>query len=79
MATFPPATWQDIFAYPDDDVIAGYREYRPNEPEPGANHAPGYRWGWANRKRDATGEDDGYSAVRSQYYAACPNLIETMH
>ena len=79
MADYPPTCWQDIFAYDDDDVMSGYREYRPTEPEPGANRAAGYRWGWANRKRDTTGEPDPFDGVRRAYIAAVPGLFQTQH
>lgn len=79
MSEFPPKCWQDIFAYDDDDVVAGFREYRLGEPEPGPNRPAGYRWGWANRKRDTTREPDAFDEVRRSYMAAVPGLIPTHH
>lgn len=71
-APFPPRSWLDVAAYPDDDVVSGYREHRMDDPPPGPNRAPGYRWGWANARRDRSGSiDDGYDQVRGDYIAAC--------
>ena len=64
---FPPRNEWDVAAYPDDDVVEGYREWRPDDPEPGENRSPGYRWGWANGRRDRQGGDDGYDRVRQAY------------
>jgi hypothetical protein len=69
-APFPPETWEHIAMYPDDDVTAGYRDWRPDDPPPGPNRSPGYRWGWANARRDRTKEDDGFGAVRHAYINA---------
>lgn len=66
-AVFPPRDEWDIAAYETDDVVAGYREYRRDDPHPGANHSPGYRWGWTNRQKDATGTPDGYEPIRSAF------------
>lgn len=79
MTPFPPTCWQDIFAYDDDEVLAGYRDWRPCELEPGPNHSPGYRWGWANRKRDHTGEDDGMVGVRMAYIRQFPTLLPVLN
>jgi hypothetical protein len=65
-AAFPPTSALDVFFYDEDEVVAGYRGYRPGDPEPGGNRSPGYRWGWANRRVDSTGEDHGYSHVRRE-------------
>jgi len=78
-ATFPPRHWTDIFGYDDDDVVSGYREHRPNDPEPGANRSPGYRWGWANRQRDSSREDDGLDQVRREYIRATKGPFSTTH
>lgn len=66
---FPPRDEWDIAAYPQDDCVAGYRDYRPDDVEPGPNHAPGYRWGWVNRRRDHTSKTDGFDHLRSAYIA----------
>ena len=64
---FPPRDEWDIVAYPTDDVVAGYREHRLDDPEPGENRAPGYRWGWANAQKDATHIPDGMEEMRYAY------------
>lgn len=64
---FPPRDEWDIAAYQTDEVVAGYREYCINDPAPGPNHAPGYRWGWANCRRDVTREPDGLDHVRHAF------------
>ncbi|TPM25696.1 hypothetical protein [Mesorhizobium sp. B2-3-4] len=61
---FPPRDEWDIAAYDTDEVVAGYREYRPEEPQPGENRSPAYRWGWANRRKDMTHQPDGLEDVR---------------
>ncbi len=61
---FPPRDEWDIAAYPTDEVVAGYREYRPDDPAPGPNHSAGYRWGWTNGRRDVTHEPDGFEPLR---------------
>lgn len=66
---FPPRDEWDIAAYNTDDVVAGYREYLPDDLPPGPNHAPGYRWGWTNRRRDVTHEPDGFEPLRFAYIA----------
>lgn len=66
---FPPQSADDIARYADDDVVEGYRDFRLFGVEPGENRAPGYRWGWANAKYDATRWDDGYSWLRHDYIA----------
>ena len=67
---FPPKCIEDIMSYDANETVAGYREYRPDEPAPGPNRAPGYRWGWTNRKRDVTGEPDDFIALRYEYIRA---------
>jgi len=61
---FPPRDEWDIAAYPTDEIVAGYRDHRHDDPEPGPNHSPGYRWGWTNRRRDVTHEPDGFEPLR---------------
>lgn len=64
---FPPRTALDIAGYDLADMVAGYHDYRPEDPTPGPNHSAGYRWGWMNRHRDETLEDDGHEYVRMAY------------
>jgi hypothetical protein len=63
---FPPASSVDVFFYSDDEIVAGYRDYRPRDPEPGANRSPGYRWGWSNARYDRTGQDGGLASIRAE-------------
>lgn len=65
---YPPRDAWDVAAYPTDDCVAGYRDHRIDEPIPGGNHAPGYRWGWVNSRKDATGIPDGFEGIRSAYF-----------
>lgn len=64
---FPPRDEWDVAAYDTDDVVAGYREHRISDPVPGPNHAPGYRWGWTNGRKDATRSPDGFEGLRSAF------------
>jgi len=64
---FPPRDDWDVAAYDTDEVVAGYREHRPDDPAPGDNRSPAYRWGWANCRRDMTHEPDGLDGVRHAY------------
>lgn len=64
---FPPTAPEHIESYPDDDVVSGYRDHCIDDPEPGPNRSPGYRWGWLNARKDATGEADGHEWVRGAF------------
>ncbi|RYE61040.1 MAG: hypothetical protein EOP20_00820 [Hyphomicrobiales bacterium] len=66
-SVFPPRDYLDIINYDGDEVVAGYREWRPADPEPGGNREPGYRWGWANARLDHTKEQDEHGEVRRAY------------
>lgn len=66
---FPPRDEWDIAAYETDDVVQGYRDWRPDDPAPGPNHSPGYRWGWTNGRKDRTSKVDGYEDLRRAYFA----------
>jgi hypothetical protein len=66
-SVFPPRDEWDVAGYDTDEVAAGYRDYSPDMIAPGSNHAAGYRWGWLNRRKDVTGEPDGFEGVRSAY------------
>jgi len=63
---FPPASAVDVFFYSDDEIVAGYRDYRPGDPEPSPNRSPGYRLGWSNAHYDRTGQDGGLGDVRAE-------------
>jgi hypothetical protein len=64
---FPPRDEWDIAAYPDDQVLKGYCEHNLGDEPPGDNHSPGYRWGWANARKDATHAPDGFEQIRYAY------------
>lgn len=64
---FPPRDEWDVAAYETDEVVAGYRGHRIDDPIPGPNHSPAYRWGWANAHKDKTRTQDGFEAVRSVF------------
>ena len=66
-AVFPPRDELDVAAYDIGEVAAGYSDHRPDDPAPGPNHSPGYRWGWANCRKDVTLEADGSEAIRSAF------------
>lgn len=65
--TYPPRTAFDVLMYDEDDVCAGYRDYRPDLPTPGDNRPGGYRWGWANRAHDGALQPDGFEDVRREF------------
>lgn len=75
LVVFPPRDEWDIASYDSDDVVDGYRSHNVHDPMPGHNHAPGFRWGWLNARKDATGVPDGYEPHRSAYIhlSARPN------
>lgn len=64
-APFPPRSPADVAAYPDHELVLGFIEFRPEDPDPGDNRSPAYRWGWMNAKRDHAKVDDGYDAFRA--------------
>lgn len=64
---FPPKDEWDVAAYPIDEVVVGYREHRIDDPVPGPNHSPAYRWGWTNARRDVSREPDGFEGIRHAF------------
>lgn len=66
-SVFPPRDEWDIAAYDADEVMAGYREHTIHDEPPGPNRHPGYRWGWANARKDATHIYDGFEPLRYAY------------
>lgn len=64
---FPPRDEWDIAAYDTDQVVAGYREHRLDDPSPGGNHHPAYRWGWTNARKDCSHLSDGFEGLRARY------------
>lgn len=65
--SFPPRDEWDIAAYEHDEVVAGFRGWCPDDPIPGDNHSPSYRWGWTNAARDHASCDDGYDGIRAAF------------
>ena len=63
-SVFPPRDEWDIAAYDIDEVVAGYRDHALDDAMPGPNHSPGYRWGWTNKRKDVTRQDDGFESTR---------------
>lgn len=61
---FPPRNEWDVAAYETDEIVAGYRDHRIGDVEPGPNHSPAYRWGWCNAKKDLTHVNDGFEPIR---------------
>ncbi len=66
-APFPPTCAEHVNAYDKAEVVQGYLAFDAQDPMPGSNHSPAYRWGWQNRFRDHQRDDDGYDAVRRAY------------
>ncbi|NTA27418.1 hypothetical protein [Allorhizobium ampelinum] len=64
---FPPIDEWDIVAYPIDDVVNGYLSFKNDDPDPGNNHSAGFRWGWANCKKDRIYKTspDGFERLRA--------------
>lgn len=53
-ASFEPvAMLADLETLNDDEIVQGYRDFRPGDPEPGPNRGRSYWHGWCNRARDA--------------------------
>jgi hypothetical protein len=68
---FPPTCVQHIHDYDSDDVVMGYRAHRIEDTPPGHNYPPGYRWGFANARCDASRAPDGFEALRYAYIQWC--------
>lgn len=51
--TFEPvSTLDDLDSLNDDEIVAGYREWRKGDPQPGPNRGRAYWHGWMNAARD---------------------------
>lgn len=51
--TFEPvSTLADLDTLDDDEIVAGYNDWRPGDPEPGENRGRAYWHGWMNAARD---------------------------
>ena len=48
----PVSTVEDLDRLDNDEIVAGYLAFRPDDPEPGHNHSRAYWHGWCNRARD---------------------------
>ena len=48
----PISTIADLMTLNDDEILAGYLDYRTGDPEPGANRGRSYWHGWMNAARD---------------------------
>ena len=61
MANFEPVrTVADLETLDDAEILAGYRETRRGDPEPGLNRGRAYWHGWRNRMidlREIDGDD----------------------
>lgn len=64
---FPPRDEWDVAAYDIAEVVEGYRS-SVDDPDPGPNRSPAFRWGWCNRQKDCRGAPDGYEDIRHRYY-----------
>jgi hypothetical protein len=58
----PVATLEDFDRLDDDEIVAGYRAYRRDDPEPGNNHSRAFWFGWCNRARDCGSLPSGESS-----------------
>ncbi len=45
-------TMEDLLTLDEGDIVAGYREFRRGDPEPGPNRGRAYWHGWKNASRD---------------------------
>lgn len=53
MATYEPVrTLADLMTLDSDEIVAGYLEAQPGDPEPGPNRSRAYWHGWRNRMCD---------------------------
>lgn len=64
LAFKPVATRADLDTLNADEILAGYREFRKGDPEPGPNRGRGYWHGWRNAARDH-GQIEGDAAMAS--------------
>jgi hypothetical protein len=72
MADFEPvASVADLDTLDEDEILAGYREYRVGDPEPGPNRGRAYWHGWRNAARDRgqLPSDDASRRLAHEYLA----------
>ena len=48
----PVTELADLDRLDEDEIVAGYRDARPDDPEPGPNRSRAYWHGWRNRMRE---------------------------
>lgn len=48
----PVETLEDLDRLDADEIMQGFLNFRPDDPEPGNNHSRAYWHGWMNRKND---------------------------
>ena len=55
---FPPRSADDIETYDQSELLAGFMEFKVDDPFPGENRSPAYRWGWQRGFKDHGGKDE---------------------
>lgn len=77
MSAFEPVrTKADLDVLDDDEILAGYIEYRPDDPEPGQNRGRAYWHGWRNAAMDH--KRIPHDAASAQLaHAVCPRGVCT--
>lgn len=65
----PVGTLADLDTLNEDEIVAGYREFRRDDPPPGANRGRAYWHGWRNAARDSgmIEGDDAMAALAAEY------------
>jgi hypothetical protein len=48
----PVSSLDDLNSLDEEEVLAGYRDYKRGDPEPGPNRGRAYWHGWMNAARD---------------------------
>ena len=48
----PVRTAADLATLDEDEIVAGYLDFRPGDPEPGPNRGRAFWHGWMNAARD---------------------------
>jgi hypothetical protein len=72
MTAFEPVrTLAELGALDADQIVAGYLEYRPDDPEPGPNRGKAYWHGWRNAgiDRGRIAPDDASSQLAHEAIA----------
>jgi len=50
----PVRTAADLLTLDHNEIVRGYMDYEPGDPEPGANQGRAYWHGWCNARTDRT-------------------------